>query len=43
MAIFNYKCDVCGHDYQEGRAEGEPQWFTECPVNGCNGNLVEVK
>ena len=41
--IYNYKCDVCAHEYQEGREETEPQWKVDCVVTGCEGTLKEVK
>lgn len=40
--IYNYKCNICGHDYQEGREVDHPQWITKCPVPGCSGDLIEV-
>jgi len=43
MAVYNYKCDVCGHDYQEGRLPSEEQWKTACTVKGCTGTNIEVK
>ena len=42
MFSFDYACDVCGHTYNEVRNEGEPQWFTLCPVSNCTGSLIEV-
>ena len=39
MPKYDYKCDVCGHDYSETRSVDDPQFFTECPVNGCAGKL----
>ena len=42
MPSYDYKCDACGHAYNEVRDVTHPQWFTKCPVNGCDGNLVEV-
>lgn len=41
MPLYLYACDKCNHEYQEGRLESEPQWFTKCPVAGCNGDLIE--
>lgn len=43
MAVYNYKCDVCGHEYQEGRLPSEEKWVTACTVQGCPGTNVEVK
>lgn len=43
MPKYDYKCDVCGHDYSETRSVDDPQFFTECPVNGCAGKLGKVK
>ena len=40
MPKYDYKCDVCGHDYSETRSVDDPQFFTECPVNGCAGKLA---
>jgi hypothetical protein len=42
MTLHFYKCNVCNHEYQEGRAEGESQWFTNCVVTGCSGIFEEV-
>ena len=41
MPKYDYKCDVCGHDYSETRSVDDPQFFTECPVNGCTGLLLD--
>ena len=43
MPSYDYKCDVCKHAYNEVRDVKDPQWVTKCPINGCDGNLVEVK
>jgi putative FmdB family regulatory protein len=43
MPNYDYSCDVCGHKYNEVRETTDPQWYTECPVDGCDGELKEVK
>ena len=42
MPIYNYKCDTCGHEYQEGRLTSEEQFKTKCTVISCNGTNIEV-
>ena len=42
MPQYNYKCNICNHEYYEVRDVTDPQWFNECPVDGCAGNLTEV-
>ena len=42
MPNYDYKCDVCQHAYNEVREVTDPQWYTECPVDGCTGTLLEV-
>ena len=42
MPSYDYKCDVCGHAYNEVRDADHPQWFTDCPVAGCTGTLQEI-
>ena len=39
MPTYNYKCDVCGHEYSESRTSNQPQWKTSCVVDGCTGTL----
>ena len=41
MPSYNYKCQLCGHLYSEGRQSHEPQWVTTCPVKDCTGTLAE--
>jgi len=43
MPNYDYKCDVCGHKYNEVRDIDHPQWYTKCPVANCEGSLEEVK
>jgi predicted nucleic acid-binding Zn ribbon protein len=43
MPVYNYKCNVCGHEYQEGRLASEEQFKIACTVVGCTGTNVEVK
>ena len=42
MPSYDYKCDVCGHAYNEVRDETDPQWKVACVVTGCEGTLKEV-
>ena len=43
MPSYDYRCVVCDHAYNEVRGSNDFQWVTKCPVNECEGNLVEVK
>lgn len=38
---YEYKCDICSHDYMEQRGADEPQFFTTCN-KGDGGNYVLV-
>lgn len=42
MPSYDYKCDICGHLYNEVRSAEDPQWFIKCPVKNCAGLLLEV-
>ena len=42
MPKYNYKCNVCGHDYEEVRELDHPQWKVACVVSGCEGTLKEI-
>ena len=35
---YDYKCEVCFHEYVEQRGIGEDAYFTKCNIAGCNGN-----
>ena len=43
MPSYDYKCDACGHAYNEVRDADHPQWFTDCVVPNCVGKFAEVK
>jgi predicted nucleic acid-binding Zn ribbon protein len=42
MPQYDYKCDVCSHEYIEVRDAEHPQWKVGCVVTGCEGTLKEV-
>ena len=39
---YEYKCDVCSHDYVEQRGIDEDAYFTKCNVSGCSGDYKLV-
>ena len=42
MPKYEYKCDVCNHDYVEVRDIDDPQFKVACVVTGCTGTNLEV-
>lgn len=39
---YEYKCDICGHDYAEQRGAQQEAFFTTCN-KGDGGNYILVK
>jgi hypothetical protein len=39
---YEYKCNICNHDYIEQRGSGENAYFTKCNMFGCTGDYALV-
>jgi putative FmdB family regulatory protein len=42
MPKYEYKCNVCNHEYVEIRDNEDPHFKVACVVPGCSGTNVEV-
>lgn len=41
MAVYDYRCYECAHEFQLKRSESEADALTQCPQCGCE-NIEEV-